>query len=119
MTEKILCEKCGAEMIPIDSSKPIGMKCPECGWGWVTTYIEPKFEDETVYSIFLEQGNEPDVKTVKTVAKVAGCNFIQSKTIIAKAPQKLAEGQAADIEKFVASLDEASIKYYIVPNWPY
>ena len=45
MTDKIICEKCGAEMLPIDQNKPVGMTCPNCGWGWATTYIEPIIED--------------------------------------------------------------------------
>lgn len=119
MTDKILCEECGAEMVPIDPDKPIGMKCPECGWGWVTSYIEPKLEDVTVYSIFLEQGNEPGVESIKAVSKVANCNFIQAKQMIIGAPQRMAEGRAVDIERYVTLLNKASVKYYIEPEWTY
>lgn len=66
MTEKIICEKCGAVMTPLDPERPIGMECPECGWGWVTSYIEPKAEDATIYSIILEQGNNADFNTATT-----------------------------------------------------
>ena len=45
MSEKVFCEKCGAEMHPIDPAKPIGMICPKCGWGWATSYIDPIAED--------------------------------------------------------------------------
>ena len=119
MTDKIICEKCGAEMVPIDTDKPIGMKCPECGWGWVTSYIEPKLEDVTVYSIILEQGNEPGVEVLKAVSKVANCNFIQAKAMITGAPQSMTEGRAVDIERCIELLDKASVKYYIDPEWTY
>lgn len=32
MTEKIICEKCGAVMTPLDPERPIGMECPEGGF---------------------------------------------------------------------------------------
>ena len=106
-------------MVPIDPNKPIGMKCPKCGWGWVTSYIEPKLKDVTVYSIFLEQGNELGVESIKAVSKVANCNFIQAKEMIIRAPQQMAEGRAVDIERYVKLLNKASVKYYIEPGWTY
>lgn len=119
MTDKIICEKCGAEMVPIDPDKPVGMECPKCGWGWATSYIEPKLEDGTVYSIILEQGNELDVDAIKAVSKVANCNFIQAKAMIIEAPQQMAEGRAVDIERYMELLDKAFVKYNIEPEWPY
>ena len=119
MTDMIICEKCGAEMVPIDPDKPIGMKCPECGWGWVTSYIEPKLEDETVYSIILDLGNEATTEALRAVAKVVGCNFIQAKEIIARSPQKLSDGLAVDTDNFIDLLNDASVKYHIEPEWPY
>ena len=41
MNDAIICEKCGNEMKPLSEIYPIGMTCPNCGWGWATTYIEP------------------------------------------------------------------------------
>lgn len=119
MTDKNICEKCGAEMVPIDSDKPIGMKCPECGWGWVTSYIEPKLADATEYSIHLAQGNDPSVEAIKAVSKVANCNFMQAKALITEAPQQIAEGRAVDIESCIIVLDKASVKYSIEPEWTY
>ena len=119
MTDKIICEKCGAEMVPIDLDQSIGMKCPKCGWGWVTSYIEPKLEDTTVYSIILEQGNEPAAEAIKAVSRVADCNFIQAKERIIGAPEQMMVGRAVDIERCIKLLDKASVKYYIEPEWIY
>ena len=41
MNDKCICEKCGAEMKPLSDFSPVGMTCPNCGWGWATTYIDP------------------------------------------------------------------------------
>lgn len=119
MIEKNLCEKCGAEMLPIDPDKPIGMKCPECDWGWVTSYIEPKLADVTIYSIILEQGNEPDIEVIKAVSKIANCNFMQAKAMMLEAPQDLTQDRAVVIERCIELLDTASVKYSIKPDWPY
>ena len=52
--EKIVCEKCGAEMHIVRDSYQMGMKCPNCGWGWVTTYNEPIEVDYSVYHVVLD-----------------------------------------------------------------
>ena len=119
MINKTICEKCGSEMLPIDPDRPAGMKCPECGWGWVTSYIEPKLEDVTVYSIIVEEGNNLGVEAVKAVSKVANCNCIKAKEMMIGAPQCIAESRAVDIERSMKLLEEASVKYTIEPEWPY
>ena len=119
MPEKIKCEKCGAEMIPLDPNKPIGMECPECGWGWVTSYIEPKYEDETVYSITLEQGNDINKTILKAISQIKNCNFIEAKNLIENPNKALTEGRAMEIDKVVQILEQASVKYSIELEWPY
>jgi len=119
MKDTIICEKCGTVMVPIDSDKPVGMKCPKCGWGWATSYIEPKLEDETLYTIILDQGNESDAKGLKAVSTVAGCNHIQAKSLITESPYKLLEGLATDIESCIEILNKASVRYHVEPEWPY
>lgn len=119
MTGKIICEKCGAEMVPIDPTKPVGMECPKCGWGWATTYTEPKYEDETIYKIILEQGNAADLENVRVISKVIGCNFITAKAIIEGSTLVLAEGKAAQVEKHIDMLSQTSLRYRVEPDWPY
>lgn len=46
MNKEYICEKCGTEMVPIDKKIPVGLTCPNCGWGWATTYIDPIIEDD-------------------------------------------------------------------------
>ena len=45
--EEILCPTCGAEMRLIDPVKDVGMICPNCGWGWATSDIDPILDDST------------------------------------------------------------------------
>lgn len=64
MNEKIICEKCGTEMLSIDQYKPVGMKCPKCGWGWATTFIEPIKEDTTDYTVIMCSDNVPSKESI-------------------------------------------------------
>ena len=119
MIEKIICEKCGAEMVPIDPEKPVGMECPKCGWGWATTYIEPKYEDPTVYKIVLNRGNDDTKDNLKLVAKIMNCNLLKAKAVISETDTTLAAGKAFEIEGFIDLLVQSTIKYHIEPEWPY
>lgn len=122
MKEKVICEKCGAVMVPIVPEKLVGstgMECPECGWGWATTYIEPKYEDETVYKIVLDRGSETTKENIKAIAKVMNCNYLRAKEVINDADCVLAEGKATEIEKHIQQLLRSSINYHIEPEWTY
>lgn len=122
MEEKCICEKCGAVMVPIVPEKPvgsIGMECPECGWGWATTYIEPKYEDETVYRIILDHGSDATRENIRVIAKIIKCNYLRAKEILYAEGSILAEGKATEIEGFVKLLIQSSIRYHIEPEWLY
>lgn len=119
MMDKIICEKCGTTMVPIDPDKPVGMKCPNCGWGWVTSYIEPILEDQTEYKIILDCGNKACVNELKAISEVAGCNYLQAKSLITESPKELAKGIAIDIARCIEVLDKASVRYHVDPEWPY
>ena len=119
MNERIICEKCGADMLPIDPHKPVGMKCPKCGWGWATTYIEPIKEDSTEYTVVLLASNAPSKESVKTIAGIAGIGFLQAKKMIENAPTSLFVGKAATIKEVIATLDASAINYQVEPEFPY
>lgn len=109
-------------MVPIVPEKPvgsIGMECPECGWGWATTYIEPKYEDETVYKIVLDYGSDATKENIKAIAKVMNCNYLRAKEVIDDAGLIMAEGKATEIEGSTQLLLQSSINYHIEPEWPY
>lgn len=119
MREKIFCEKCGSEMIPVDENKPIGMVCPNCGFGFVTSYIDPIFEDENVYAITLEAGNTCNNSNLKIISKITGENYIHAKKLITSAPVVITKGDALDILSVRKKLDENGIKYSVSPKFPY
>ena len=98
MNDKITCEKCGSEMRPIDSNKPVGMICPKCGWGWATSYMDPMRDDDTTYTISLSEGNSVTNATIQTIAKISNKNYLQAKKIIENSPMNIYIGKATQIK---------------------
>ncbi len=118
MNEKIMCEKCGAEMKSHHKGSTCGMLCPECGWGWVTTYFSPIDRDETVYTISFCKPEKTTAAMIKLCARLSGSNFMQAK-------KALEEGRAgfsalaADIQKHIAEIHATELQFCITPDYPY
>ena len=72
-----------------------------------------------MYKIILEQGNTADLENVKVISKVICCNFIGAKAIIEGSTTVLAEGKAAQVEKYIDMLSQTSLSYRVEPDWPY
>lgn len=116
--EKILCEKCGKEMVPLDTRRSIGMTCPGCGWGWVTSYCEPYETDQTEYSIIIFK-NEATKNNIKIVAEYANTNYLQAKKIIELPEAVVFSGKAPAILEKKNALIENNISFKITPDFPY
>ena len=114
----LICEKCGAEMKPLSDIYPVGMTCPNCGWGWATTYIEPILSDSTDYHVVLVSRNN-SLTSIKAVSKVANCNYIEAKKLINHAPVEVFHGQAVEVKAIREKLEAASIDFKIEPEFTY
>lgn len=117
MSEKTICEKCGTEMLPIDPCKPVGMKCPKCGWGWATTYIEAIEQDQTLYTMSIDK-QDPLIDAVKLVAEVFSCNFLEARKSLIDGTFNVS-GRACDIQKKAALLKKGNVSFRIEPEFPY
>lgn len=116
---KIICEKCGAEMKPIDPRINCGMTCPQCGWGWATSPYSPMLEDETDYSVTLLAGNSKSEDVIKVISHITGQNYLSARKMIDTAPVKIISGRANQIKDYIKELDFASIQYETDPEFPY
>ncbi|MBQ2040105.1 MAG: hypothetical protein II486_11705 [Thermoguttaceae bacterium] len=116
--EKIVCEKCGAEMHDIQTSYTMGMECPNCGWGWVTTYNEPIEVDYSVYHVVLDS-KDGSLVNVKLVASIVNCNYLRAKRIIENAPSEIFSGKAVDVREIRDRLVQAGMAFRIEPDFPY
>ena len=119
MHDIIKCEKCGTEMNPIDLKKPIGMICPNCGWGWATTYTDPEQEDNTIYVVLLSGNNVATTEAIKAVSKITNKNFVQSKTILENSPVEIYAGKAVQVKPVLLLLESLSLAHEVIPEFPY
>ena len=124
MDDYTICEKCGSKMLSIDplpyedQLSTCGMKCPNCGWGWVTTYCPPILTEETVYEIgVLKQ--DPDISTIKAVSKAINCNLLQARDILINAPKIVYRGKALEVKGIKKIFTENDVKFFIAPDFPY
>ena len=118
MDEKIICEKCGNEMIYFIRGSSCGTECLKCGWGLVTTYIEPIKIDETNYTLSIPTIDEPDIDHIKAISKILNVNFIKSKSLIQEGNATITD-KAIKIRDYARLLSEKDIQFTITPDFPY
>lgn len=97
----------------------MSITCPNCGWGWATTYVDPICRDQTQYSIILLEGNEPSVEIIRAVNQVSHRNLLKSRDLILNAPQVIFEGDALEVHDMIEILDAGFVDYRIEPDYPY
>ena len=113
------CPICNHELIPFKEGSSIGVHCSNCDYSVVTSYIDPIYEDEIIYTFLLETGNICNKNTMKIISRITGKNYIQAKNLITSAPVVIAEGKAIDILAIKKVFDGNRIKYSILPEFPY
>lgn len=113
--EKVLCEKCGSEMCIIDEICTVGMTCPNCGYGWVTS--SRAFADTQTYSIFLDS-NKNSIDNIKLISSIANCNYLMARKLIGSSVPFFC-GSAIKVKSIKKELDDAGIRYRIEPEFPY
>lgn len=114
--DMVLCEKCGAEMHSICEGVTVGMKCPACGWGWVTT--SPMISDGQLYRVILNTG-ESTIEHIKLISSIADCSYIAAKKLLVSAPVSVFSGSAVEVKTIIEKLDDAGVAYHIEPDFPY
>ena len=118
MKEKIICEKCGAEMRPYQEGHTGGMLCPECGWGWATTITPAIDADETLYTVKISKPGKITNDMIKLYAELSGINYMQTKKALEEGNAEIS-GLATDIQKTLPRLYEAGLEFTITPDYPY
>ena len=112
------CEKCGAEMNYFQRGSNCGHECPNCGWGLVTTYINPINEDSMQYELNINPCVKPSVNGIKTLSHAMGIGFVAAKEMLEKGGL-VKTGRAKDIVFLVRELRKADVVFTITPEFPY
>lgn len=113
------CPECGGSLKSEIVGSSVVVSCENCGWSVASSYIEPIREDETVYSLFLENGNTADKRTLSCLSNVVGCNFLQAKKMVDGSRSLLFSGTAVEVREKRDQLEEGEVAYSIEPDFPY
>ncbi len=116
--EENKCEKCGTTMVSFKEDRTIGMKCPNCGWGWVTTQFDPIDLDETIYTVKINVIVNPSKKQLKIVSKMLNVNFLIATKLLMEGKASFS-GKAIDVQNKLKELYGQDIHYSISPKFKY
>ena len=114
-----ICPECGVRLKGFVEGSSMGSRCPKCGWSVVTTYIPPIQEDEQEYTIVLVAGGTATREAVRAVSRIAMCNFVTARRLIAGAPIELFTGCATEVLTHKNNLEAAGVPIEVHPNFPY
>ena len=116
--EENKCEKCGTTMVSFKEGRTIGMKCPNCGWGWATTQFDPIDLDETIYSVKFDVIINPSKEQLKIILKMLNVNFLITAKLLKEGTASF-NGKAIDIQSKLKELYGQDIHYSISPDFKY
>lgn len=114
-----LCGECSSEseyLARISDCNPEEALCP---WIAVTQERDPLLDDPKIYEIVLVPGNEVSKQSLRAVSHVAGIGYIEAKKAIENGGKKIFSGFAKEIVTKSSLLDEARVRYEIVPEFPW
>lgn len=118
MSEKIICEQCGNPMTYFQEAHTCGWICPVCGDGVATSNFEPILTDIVDYHVILVSADK-SLTSIKTISKIANCNFIEAKKMIENVPVEVFCGKAVDVKEIKDKLESVCIEIRIEPEFPY
>lgn len=115
---KYYCPECGAEMYEKYEKPALNLICPKCGCKLATTKWEKIDLDETEYEVIITSDTNPNMDQIKAISRISGKNFIFAKNVIVNGGMVF-KGRASEVKKIISLLETNSLKYDIVPKFPY
>lgn len=114
------CYYCGGAVEPRIEGLCQGIYCPHCAeFLIVTTYIPPIWQDETRYRVTLQAADATNPQHIRTLARITGRNYLQTRALFAENAPLLAEDRAPHMLAIKMRLDAAGIAYAIRPPFLY
>ncbi len=115
---KIACEKCSHIMVEYKTDTCEGMKCPNCGWGWVTTRDDLISLDETLYNVKIDCRIKPSNEQLKVLSNVLSINYLAISKLLKEGNISFS-GKAIEIKDKLAVLKNSGIRFSIFPDFKY
>ncbi len=113
------CPKCNAFTVSKIVGSSLVIECSECDWSIATSYIDPMYEDDTIYSIRIGLNKAPDKEALKAVSHITGGNFISAKNLLETPGSKLIEEKAPVIRSCLEELTAAGVIFDVSPEFPF
>lgn len=118
--DKLLrCPQCASPTEQIREGRVSGTRCPKCGWSVVTTETDAIDRDASTYQVRVRHSDFHNETQVKTVARLAGINFLQARRLLQEEDPIVFQGGAREVLRVKAELDQAHLLHSITPsfNW--
>ena len=116
-TETMQCPKCGANATVTIEDSTQRIKCTNCDYDVVTTFI-PEIEiDETLYTIKITSSNY-SLDFIKSLSKITTLNFISVKKMLDSNSFEFSSN-AITIKKLKELCISNSIEYSVYPDFKY
>lgn len=96
-----------------------GWVCSNCGWNLMTTNIDEIYEDITEYSIYIKNVNEVNNEKIKSIARIAGVNFIVAREMLMKSQVCILKDKAPKIKDVIEELEKLAIQFEVIPKFKY
>ncbi|MFZ6721378.1 hypothetical protein [Undibacterium sp. Ji49W] len=119
-SEIFVCEKCGGLIEVRREGSTQGLFCTKCDWSLVTTYLPEILRDETTYEVSVTLGYYKNDQHIKTVAELAGVNFLKARKLFqAHTNFVVFTGKASQATLVKDALQLAGLSYEIKPPFPW
>ena len=113
------CPNCGNELISKVVGSTLLVHCSKCDFSIATTHLDPIFEDERIYEIYLSDGNRITRENYFLIQSLTNMNMPEVKKLFENTPYLLFKGGATEVKELKEKLDERNVKYYIKPDFHY
>ena len=116
--EDDVCPWCRSRTEPFREDGIMGVRCTNCEWCVVTTYIEPIRQDTTLYTLSIDKVEFPNLEQLRTVSKVLGVHYLEAKKLLQSGEAKIVNN-AVEIQQIKNTLNLKSMHFNIYPDFQY
>ena len=116
---KLICEKCNANMNWFSEDSVQGWICHNCGWNLITTDIGEIYKDTVEYSVYIKNGGKVNNEKIKTIARIAGVNFINAREMLIEKHACILKGKAPKVKAVIEELGKSEIEVEVIPKFRY
>ena len=112
------CPWCHYHLESFCEDSVMGLRCTNCDWCIVTTYIEPIRADITHYTLSIDKIENPSLEQLRVVSKMLGVNYLKTRKLLQNGEAKLIDF-AVEIYEHKTILSLNNIAFSIYPEYPY